>query len=89
MLFPLIQSYHVAKNQYSHVVLLLLSSYLCVLSYIAYIHNNSHPGIKSLISLLSSKILSFDKNCGRVEFSVNSVLVNFIRTAVLPVCCRS
>ena len=53
---------------------------------------NSQPGIKSLVSSLYSKMLSdisTDESCGRVEFSVSSLLVNLISTPVLPDCFRS
>ena len=53
---------------------------------------NSQPGIKSLVSSLYSKMLSdisTDESCGRVEFSVSSLLVNLINTPVLPHCFRS
>ena len=53
---------------------------------------NSQPGIKSLVPSLYSKMLSdisTDESCGRVEFSVSSLLVILINTPVLPVCCRS
>ena len=52
---------------------------------------NSQPGIKSLISSLESKKSSStlkDESCGRIEFSVSSLLVNLIKTPVLPVCCK-
>ena len=52
---------------------------------------NSQPGINNLVSSLYSQTLSgisTDESCGRVEFSVSSLLVNLINTPVLPVCCR-
>ena len=55
-------------------------------------YRNSQSGIMSLVSSLYSKTLSDiskDESCGRVEFSVSSLLVNLINTPVLPDCCRS
>ena len=51
---------------------------------------NSQPGINNLVSLYSKTFsgISTDESCGRVEFSVSSLLVNLINTPVLPVCCR-
>ena len=51
--------------------------------------SNLQPGIKSLVSPLYSSGISTDESCGRVEFSVSSLLVILINTPVLPVCWRS
>ena len=53
---------------------------------------DSQPGTKSLTLHSYKKMLSGiskDESCGRVEFSVSSLLVSLINTPVLPVCCRS
>ena len=69
-----------------HIQSTLIGYILC--STVNVMYCNLQPGIKSLVSPLSLGI-STDESCGRVEFSVSSLLVNLINTPVLPVCCRS
>ena len=78
------------KKPHTH---LRIHAYMQKLMYTCTVNTfgDSQPGIKSLTSSLYSIMLSgisTNESCGRVEFSVSSLLVNLINTPVLPVCCR-
>ena len=76
---------HTHLRIYAHIQKLM---YTCTVN----TFGDSQPGIKNLTSSSYSTMLSgisTDESCGRVEFSISSLLVNLINTPVLPVCWRS
>ena len=79
MLCAYTEDYHIQSTLIGYILCSTVNAMYC----------NLQPGIKSLVSTLCSSGISTDESCGRVEFSVSSLLVILINTPVLPVCCIS